>query len=798
MEKKWINQLTTDTKKYEEVSDALNIPSLTSRIMYNRGINTIEKAKKFLYPEITDLYDPYIFKDMDKIVKRIERAIENNEPIWVYGDYDVDGMTSISILVNYFNAIGYNVNYYIPNRQKEGYGISKKGINEIFNNQGKLIITVDCGITAHEMVDYCNELNMDIIITDHHTCGETLPQAYGILNPKVTEDPYPYDMLAGVGISLKLVQGMLGESFYDVHKDYMDIAAFGTIADIVPLKDENRIITKIGLKYINAYNNPGLKALIEVSDLKDKEISTGIIGFRLAPQLNAAGRLGKPELGVELLTSHDPDKLMTIAKELNQLNEQRKLIEKAIFIKAKKYIEKNIDLENTPILVVYGENWHSGVIGIVASRLVEEYLKPAIVLSKEEDFVKGSARSVGNLSIYDCLKAVSSDTIGFGGHKMAAGLTMNAEHVNDFRKNINAFVRENIDPEDLRPIVKYEGDIKGSDVSLEKIKSIDQLKPFGVGNPKPMFNLASAQVIDAKCVGKEGSHLKVLLSKDSAHIDGIGFSLGHFYEPLKSHSVVDALVSLDINEYNGIVTPQLLLKDFKFENASTNESPKIKESHDNGIYIEYLKSLYLSLKNNLSYFMNIDFERLEMKKDSIKDMDMKTLILVHALDSLDTDKWSTYDDWKIHFNKIEKSGSKDILINPVLKNINIHAYEQIIFYDIPVRNPKEQLVSFINGNRLNCLKNIFKNIPSKNELVRIYKEILLNPELEFNHLKKTMGYSNITVILALELFKELSLIDFNFNGSKVSLEILPKPKKKVSIEEYPTFISLQKLKRKVI
>jgi len=790
LKRKWTNKFNSDLTICHKLSKELDIPFLTSRILVSRGYESKDEITEFLNPRINHLNDPFLFKDMEKTVNRIRKAIENKEKIWIFGDYDADGITSISILYNYFKSIDYPVEYYIPNRQKEGYGLSKDGIDKIFNHQGNLIITVDCGITAQEQVDYCNSLNMDIIITDHHKCGDTLPNAFSILNPKVSEDPYPFDMLAGCGIALKLVQGLSGDHFKNIYKKYIDIAAFGTVADIVPLNNENRVITKLGIKTLNYTENIGLKALVETSELSQKEITSGIIGYRLAPQINAAGRLGNPELGVELLTSDDEEKVKEIATTLKGLNEQRKLIEKAIFIKSKKYIEENIDLSKEKIIIVYGENWHSGVIGIVASRITETYGKPAIVLSKEEDFVKGSARSVGAFNIHETLKANEGYLIGFGGHKMAAGLTMSEAHVSDFRDAMNNYIIENIDPEALIPVLKYEGDISNDDIKLETIKHLDKLKPFGIGNSKPLFKYSDVKVIDHKTVGSDKSHLKVILSKDDFNIDAIGFSMGHFNDDLNRKEMIDTLVTLDINEYNGLTTPQLMLKDIHLDSSVKDGNSDFDDL--------YFKTLYKSIKNNLSYFTNINFEQVKIQCDTIEDISRKTLILVNAINSLDAIDGDKYEKWTFNFNTVKESTGKDILINPVLKDIKINNYDQIIFYDIPIRKKTNKLIAFLNEERLSNLKTIFQEIPDKNELVLVYKNIVNVPNVLLNKANDLLGISKIKLLLAIEILKEIKIIDFKLKDQSISIKMLPKPNKKVKLEEHEVFKKMQILKGKVM
>lgn len=798
LDKKWNNNINIEKDKTKELSSKLELPFLTSRILINRGYDTIQKASAFINPKIENLYDPNLFIDMKKTINRINDAIDKKENIWIYGDYDVDGITSVSILLNYFNSIDYPVNYYIPNRKKEGYGLSKTGVEHIFNNQGNLIISVDCGITGNEMVDYCNELNMDIVITDHHTCSENLPNAFSILNPKNINDNYPYDMLAGVGIAFKLIQGLSGENFKKIYSDYIDIVAFGTVADIAPLDGENRIISKLGINQLNNTNNLGMKALIEKSELNDKEISAGIIGFRLAPQINAAGRLGEPELGVKLLTSKDEEEVKEIAETLFNLNEQRKMIEKAIFIKAQNFIEKNIDLDKEKVIVVYGENWHSGVIGIVASRITEKYLKPAIVLSKEDEFVKGSARSVGNFNIHDALKNTKDFLIGFGGHKMAAGLTLESENVDEFRKGINKYVLENVDSEDLIPIINYEGNIKSDEVVIDTIKNLECLKPFGVGNPKPKFVLDNCSVISSKTVGKDDNHLKLMVSKDNITRDVIGFGLGDLNKNINKSSNVDILVSLDINEFNGIISPQLMLKDLK-QSIDKKEVERNSDSKkDNTFSYKYLETLFISIKNNLSYFINIDFKKYRIRKEKINNPNLKTLILINSLNSIKKVDKERFKDWKFNFNQIDSVSDKDILINPILRKVKIKEYDQIVFYDLPIRKKTDKLIDFVSKERFNNLIYIFREIPIKRELIKIYKYIVNNSSFNIDELSKELNFSKIKLFLALEILKEINVIDFLFESGKISINILPADTKRTKIEDNQVFKKLLKLKRNVM
>ncbi|MGM0378839.1 MAG: single-stranded-DNA-specific exonuclease RecJ [Bacillota bacterium] len=797
VKKRWKSNKKINTDKIAKLTNELDISFLTAKILISRGYDTVKKAKKFVYPDIKDLYDPFLFSNMQKVIDRINKAINKNEKIWIFGDYDVDGISAISILVNYFKSIDYPVEYYIPDRKKEGYGLSKEGIDQIFNKQGNLIITVDCGITAVDLVDYINSLKMDVIITDHHKCGDKLPEAFSIINPKVKSDNYPYDMICGASIAFKIVQAMSNVEQKKWYKDYIEIAAFATIADIVPLVDENRIITKKGLESLKKPVNTGLNALIENSDLKNKEITSGIVGYRLAPQINACGRLADPYLGVRLLTTNDEKEALKLASKLSDLNNQRQMIEKAIFLKSKQYISKNINLDNTPLILVIGEGFHEGVIGIVASRIVEKYNKPAIVLSKNEKNIKGSARSIGNLNMFELLKRNSKFFKNFGGHKMAAGLTLKKGVFKEFTKTINEDIIKNINPDDLTPILHYDGIIENKDILIKKIDELNILKPFGIKNPKPKFIYKEANVINKKLVGKKNSHLKMLLSKNDFTIDAIGFNFADYNKIIKTNQKINLVIQLDINEYMDMKNPQFIIKDIKISDTNNKKVNKKANKSTKNMKDKYIKTLFKSLKENSLYFLQIDFDKISFKKDSLKSDKNDKLILINSLDSINQLSENKFADWNINFNTIENNSKKDILINPILKNVNIKKYDQIIFYDIPIRNKNTKLCNFLNKNRLKNILNIFKNIPNKKELIKIYKYIKTkNKNLDINRLKKQVNVNEIKLLFCLELLKEIKIIDFKIDSNNLEIKILPLNGKKMDINENELYIKLKKLKKK--
>lgn len=423
-------------------NDQENNQAIIAKLLEDRGITTDEQVQAFLYPKIEDLKDPFLLVDMHKAVDRIEQAIQSYEKIWVYGDYDVDGITSIAILCKYFSYRGLEPAFYIPDRQDEGYGINIQGLESIKASGGALVITVDCGITAVDQAAYAKSIGLDLIITDHHEFQDQLPDALAVINPK--RGDYPFKSLAGCGVALKLVQALAGEGFESFYQEVIDIAALGTVADIVPLIDENRVITSIGLKRMMDTSNPGIQALIAEAGLVGKEINAGHIGFVIAPRINASGRIGNPSIAVDMLLENDYYKALDTAKQLSALNTERQAQEREIMLSAERYIQENIDFELDKIMLVIGEDWHTGIIGIVASKLSDKYARPTVILNSDGIMAKGSARSIDGISIYEVLSHSRELFEKFGGHDQAAGLSLKSDNINALRAALRNYGKKHI------------------------------------------------------------------------------------------------------------------------------------------------------------------------------------------------------------------------------------------------------------------------------------------------------------------------------------------------------------------
>ena len=565
MNLKWVLLDNIEKEAIDNYAQQLNVPPIIAKILLNRGIDTFDKAKLFFRGKMENLYDPFLLADMEKAVERIARAIKQQEKILIYGDYDVDGITSVSMLYLVLKQLDADVCYYIPHRVQEGYGISTTGIDEAAKQNVNLIISVDCGVTAIKEVEYARQLNMDVIVSDHHEPGIQLPDAYAILNPKCENSNYPFQELAGVGVAFKLAQALIAvmKIDEDVIKEFVDLVAIGSAADIVPLIDENRIFVKEGLKRLNETNRPGLKALLKVAGLHNKTLGTGQIVFIIAPRINAVGRMGNAERAIELFTTQDKDRALEIANLFEVENRQRKNIDEETFKKAQHIVEENYNLADHYGLVLDQEGWHPGVIGIVASRVVEKYYRPTIMISIEDGVGKGSARSISGFDIYLALKQCEDLLIGYGGHKYAAGLTIERDNIEEFRTRFNEIASQHLDKELLAPKLRIEGEIRLSEINSRLYKFLRLLAPFGPQNMRPVFFSQKLQVVGTPSI-VGNNHLKFKVRQDGIVMDAIGFNLGDLiYRIDPGVNNLDMAYVIEENTYLGRTTLQLRVKDLR-------------------------------------------------------------------------------------------------------------------------------------------------------------------------------------------------------------------------------------------
>ncbi len=561
---RWTIKPKPSEEKVKQLAAALNVEGFVATLLVQRGIETFEEARKFFRPTLTDLHNPYLMKDMDKAVERIELAIKNEENILVFGDYDVDGTTAVSLVASYLKTYYSNVATYIPDRYAEGYGVSFKGIDFADDNGFSLIIALDCGIKSIDHVAYAKERNIDFIICDHHRPGEFLPEAVAVLDPKRDDCNYPYDELCGCGIGFKLIQA-LGENRNQTIEDltsYLDLVATAIAADIVPMTGENRILAYFGLQVINADPRPGIKALVH--QVKKQTLDITDVVFIIAPRINAAGRIKHGNHAVELLSEFDFEQAQQFATEIEAYNSERKDLDKQITKEALGQIIENNEKKRFTT-VVFQEDWHKGVIGIVASRLIETYYRPTLVFTKSGDKYAASARSVKGFDVYNALEACSEHLEQFGGHMYAAGMTLLEENYQLFKDAFEKIVEETIHPDSLTPEIAVDAEINFEDITPKLIRILKQFEPFGPQNMTPIF--LSKNVIDtgyAKKMGGDEEHLKLFVRQNNSEgIPAIGFGLGNKMEVTTNKKPFEALYCIEENEWNGKVSIQLRLKDIK-------------------------------------------------------------------------------------------------------------------------------------------------------------------------------------------------------------------------------------------
>lgn len=561
---RWTLKAKPNPQTVQQLSKALQVDTSIASLLVQRGIETFEAAKDFFRPSLDDLHDPFLMKDMDKAVSRIETAIANNENILVYGDYDVDGTTAVSLMSSYLLSIYPNIATYIPDRYNEGYGVSYQGIDYALDNDISLIIALDCGIKAIDKVAYAKDKNIDFIICDHHRPGDSIPDAVAVLDPKQEDCNYPFDELCGCGVGFKLIQALALKENKTIQDliPYLDLVATAIGADIVPIIGENRILAYYGLQVINSNPRAGFKAII--SQLKKDILTITDVVFTIAPRINAAGRMKHGQYAVDLLTQNDITIATSYAEEIETFNTDRRETDKQITEEALKQIEEQNEQERFTT-VVYNEAWHKGVIGIVASRLIETYYRPTLVFTKSGNKLAASARSVKGFDVYNALETCSDYIEQFGGHKYAAGLTLKEENYNAFKQQFENVVKNTIDARLLTPEVTIDTQLNLSDITPKFYRILSQFAPFGPSNMSPVF--MSAHLKDTgygKCVGEDNKHLRITVTQNGApKIVCIGFGLGDKLNLIENKKEFKAVYSIDENHWQGVTSLQLKLKDIK-------------------------------------------------------------------------------------------------------------------------------------------------------------------------------------------------------------------------------------------
>ena len=564
--KKWIfMHKEHSAEDVKNLSETYGVAPLIATILLNRGIT---EPDNFITPSEEALLDPFLMLGMEQATERILKAMKDGEKIAIYGDYDVDGITSTAIMVKFLRSHNADVIYYIPDRHEEGYGINMDAIDKIHAAGVTLLVTVDCGITAVKEIAYAKELGIETIITDHHECKEETPDAFCLLNPKQPDCQYPFKRLAGVGVAFKLLQALTIKMHFHMRElidEYIDFVAIGTIADVMPLVGENRIIVKRGLELLKYTVNRGIRALADVAEINLSDVQTGTIGFMLAPRINAAGRMGDPRCAVELLLAKDEMTAKRYAQILNDKNCERQETEIKILEDALNIIETTPSIKDDFVIVLSHEGWHHGIIGIVASKISERFNKPCILISTDEENGKGSGRSIRTFNLFKALENSSHLMQKFGGHDLAAGLSIKPENIDEFRKEINAYAKNLLTEDDFMPILYVDSELPPPYINMNTAEKLSILEPYGMGNACPLFYAKDLTISQIRPLS-DGKHIKLILTSDQYSIESVGFNMGELLDILKVDDIIDIAFSIDINIYRGARQLQVLLKDIKIHN----------------------------------------------------------------------------------------------------------------------------------------------------------------------------------------------------------------------------------------
>lgn len=721
--------------------------ALIRNLIESRGVEDVEE---YLDPTERSFFDPFFMKDMKVAVERMKKAMLQGEKITVYGDYDVDGISASSLLQLYFREIGYPVSFYVPDRKKEGYGLNREALKQIFDGGTTLVITVDCGITAIGEAAFSKELGLDLIITDHHRCSEVLPEALAVLNPHRNDCTYPYPHLCGAGIAFKLVQALSKKKAVDL-KPYLEIAALATVADIVDLTGENRAIVKLGLNSINSEkNNFGIRALVEVSSLKNVEINAHHIGYMLAPRINSSGRIGDAGFGIKLLTASSMEEAMVYAKQLNQYNKERQEIEEEIVAQALATVECDDRYKDEDVLVVAGKGWNEGVIGIVSSRLTEKYYKPSFVVSIREDGIgKGSGRSIPAFPIFDAMSEIKDVFLGFGGHSQAAGLSIEKSKMEEFRKRINEVAKNLLTEQDKKREWKAECFIDKSYIDPELVRLVKKMEPFGMKNPKPLFVLQNVTLQNLKKMGRQAEHM-------SATIQGIrlvGFQQAKLVDEYRRCEGLDLLFSLEENRYQETTYLQMQMKDYKFVGRNLSLEDCLR-------FISCLKKK--DLKNSMR---KLPFIKLP---DILGERTCFLTSKVHLYKKLST--FLEYKDFQ----------TSSVKFCPNIENIEIRGYNDFVICDplsdccyASLKELEEAKIYRLEDESLNEEEDRPISINEEDGLaflkrLKINKKTLISRTTVDSMKREKL----ITLLLYLFLFKECGSIRYDITDFGIRVEVI--------------------------
>ncbi|MBQ2990973.1 MAG: single-stranded-DNA-specific exonuclease RecJ [Clostridia bacterium] len=747
---------------------SLGVPDRLLELLLDRGIDTPDKIERYLHPKMDDLYDPMLMQDMDKAVAVIRDAVKKGEKIVVFGDYDVDGVTATAILLTYLKKQGASVDFYIPDRHGEGYGLNKSAVSQIAAG-AKLLITVDCGITCPEEVALARQLGMRVIVTDHHQLGPQLPVCEAVLNPLLGH--YPFRRLCGAGVAFKLVQALGG---MEAIESLWELAAMATIADIVPLVDENRVIVAFGLRAMARTQRPGLIALMESSGVDGKNVSASDVAFRMAPRINAGGRLALASRGVELLTTRRIDTAREIAAELDQDNNKRRELELEIFAQADALVRSEIDFQEERAIVVCQTGWNPGVIGLAASRLVEKYKWPAILLAQDGDVCVGSARSIPGVDIHAAMQTCRDLFVRFGGHAQAAGLTIEKKNVEAFRRRLTQAILRQSEPEAFIPTEEYDLELELSEMTEELVDAFAAMQPTGFGNPAPVFCVRGVHTTDIRTIGKDGAHLRMRLSSGAEMRNAIGFRMGD--RAASMPEVIEAVVGVSINQWQDKRSVQCELRQFQ---AYMPAKAFLSECQRRENEIDASMIRVLADKKQAESGASVERMTLEQAKKILAEESLTcyqgTLLCVHTIPALKMLNihlaiLHAQLDYAVHVLDDIRSFNT-LVMAPEWKRLNCCPRTIVALDGFLCSEERQEAVSCfpqariieVTDMRLHGANAAARLLPEDESLRALYRTLRQRERMEYtlDSLSRETGLSVSSVLCALEIFSELSLLEFS-------------------------------------
>ncbi|MBR1708110.1 MAG: single-stranded-DNA-specific exonuclease RecJ [Clostridia bacterium] len=783
----------TKTVSLPEEIEAIDAPRKLLELLYDRGWQTREALGKYLNPEKTDVYDPFLMQDMDKAVAVILDAMDKKEHITVFGDYDVDGVTATAILVTWLRKQRAQVDYYIPDRHGEGYGLNVNAVEEIAK-RSQLLITVDCGITSTKETARAKELGMRVIITDHHQLGAELPECEAVLNPLLGE--YPFRYLCGAGVAFKLVHALGGT---EAIEGLWDLAALATVADIVPLRDENRVIVHYGLRAMVETRRPGLKALFDISNVQGTPTSSDI-AFKLAPRINAGGRLALASQSVELLTTRNEGKAREIAERLNGFNDKRKELEAGIFQEAIQAVTETVDFTKDKVIIVCGKDWELGVVGLVASRLVERYHWPAIVLSKNaEEICVGSVRSIPGINIFEVLSQCSDLFVRFGGHAQAAGVTIAYANLPALRERVNEVIEKSIDKTVYIPTAEYDLEVSPEEITDDFVQAFNVMQPVGFGNPAPIFYLPAQKITDVRTLGKEGLHLRMSIGNENNPFSGIWYRRGNLVSEIPE--MADILASLQINVWREQRSIQCEISTLE-PTFPQKHFRKLCEGYTDAIDYSLLKAIHAPKMPSAPCTYTVADETAFMTSYNqiLRENIQGTLIVFHSIPGLYAN-WAVLSlllkDANVDFSFVtlgDPRGFNTVIMAPDWRSMHT-SYERILIMDEffykgeaeEIRNQFKdaEIVLFKNAKsgRKKWIESVASNKDQLRDFIKLFKKEQNNQNLE--NLSLLSGRKKGSIFAALIGFEQLNLLNLSFEPFSYTL----KENKKVNLNDSPLFRS---------